>query len=99
MTDGYVGNDMQIIDYIQKNRGRARMFPFGVGNSVNRFLIDGMATEGCGAAEYVSLQDDGKTAAQKFYRRIAKPLLMDIGVAWNGLPVADVFPRHIPDLF
>ena len=99
MTDGFVGNDMQIIDSIQKNRGRARMFPFGVGNSVNRFLIDNMAVEGKGAAEYVTLQDDGKAAAARFNRRIAKPLLMNITVDWNGLPVADVYPQQIPDLF
>ena len=99
MTDGFVGNDMQIIDCIQKNRGRARMFPFGVGSSVNHFLIDNMAVEGKGAAEYVSEQDDAKTAAERFYRRIAKPMLMNISVDWNGLPVQDVFPKQIPDLF
>src|SRR5262249_14782454 len=48
MTDGYVGDDMQILDYIRRHRGRARMFPFGIGNSVDRFLIDGMAREGRG---------------------------------------------------
>src|SRR5205807_5942646 len=65
MTDGYVGNDMQILDYIRKHRGSARMFPFGIGNSVNRFLIDGMAREGCGAAEYVTLNMAGETAASR----------------------------------
>lgn len=55
MTDGFIGNDMQVIDFIQKNRGRARMFPFGIGNSVNRFLIDEMARAGGGAAEYLTL--------------------------------------------
>jgi Ca-activated chloride channel family protein len=99
MTDGYVGNDMQILDFIRKNRGRARMFPFGIGNSVNRFLIDGMAREGRGAAEYVLLNEPGNAAAAKFYERVAKPLLLDVQVDWNGLPVADVYPRAIPDVF
>ena len=99
MTDGYVGNDTQIIEHVQKNRGRARMFPFGVGNSVNRFLIDGMATEGRGVAEYVTLNMPGEQAAAKFYRRVANPLLLDVEVEWNGLPVADVYPKHIPDVF
>jgi len=99
MTDGYVGNDMQIIDYIQKNRGRARMFPFGIGNSVNRFLIEGMAREGRGAAEYVLLDTPGEDPSAKFYRRIASPLLRDIEIDWNGLPVEDVYPKHIPDVF
>src|SRR5262249_44852905 len=98
MTDGYVGNDMQILDYIRQHRGRARMFPFGVGNSVNRFLIEGMAREGRGAAEYVNLHDSGEAVASTFYRRIAKPLLLDIHVDWNGLPVEEVYPPPIPHL-
>lgn len=99
MTDGYVGNDMRILDYIQERRGRTRMFPFGVGNSVNRFLIDGMAREGKGAAEYVTLQDPGKAAAARFYKRVASPLLLNPSVDWGGLPVADVYPKQIPDVF
>jgi len=130
MTDGYIGNDMQVIDYIRKNRGRARMFPFGVGNSVNRFLINAMAREGRGAAEYVTLGmsqqevetmwndedagDDSGTrdaakransmasankAAERFYRRIANPVLLDPRVDWNSLPVADVYPSPVLDVF
>ena len=44
MTDGYVGNDTNIIAFIKAHRGSATMFPFGTGNSVNRYLIEGMAT-------------------------------------------------------
>lgn len=99
VTDGYVGNDMQIIDYIQKHRGEARMFPFGVGNSVNRFLIDGMAREGRGVAEYVYLNDKGEKAATSFYKRVADPFLLDVKVDWGGLDVEDVYPRQIPDVF
>jgi Ca-activated chloride channel family protein len=99
MTDGYVGNDMQIIDYVKKHRGDARMFPFGVGSSVNRFLIDGMAREGRGAADVVTLDEDGATVAERFYRRIASPVLLDPQVDWGGLPVADVYPNAIPDVF
>jgi len=99
MTDGYVGNDMQIIDYVKKHRGQTRMFPFGIGNSINRFLIEGMAREGRGAVEIVDLNMPGEKAAAKFYARVAKPLLLDVQVDWNGLPVVDVFPRHIPDVF
>jgi Ca-activated chloride channel family protein len=99
MTDGYVGNDMQILDYVKKHRGDARMFPFGVGSSVNRFLIDGMAREGRGAADVVTLDEDGATVAERFYRRIASPVLLDPQVDWGGLPVADVYPTAIPDVF
>jgi len=99
LTDGYVVNEPQILDFLQKNRGRAHMFPFGIGNSVNRMLIEGMAKEGMGTPEYVDLKESGEIAAQRFYRRISSPLLTDIAVDWNGLPVADVYPRRVPDIF
>src|SRR6266496_2875381 len=98
VTDGYVGNDMEIIGEVQKHPN-ARVFAFGIGNSVNRFLLDGMAKYGRGEVEYVALNDDGSAAARRFYERVRSPLLTDISVVWNGLPVADVYPKTIPDLF
>jgi Ca-activated chloride channel family protein len=98
MTDGYVGNDMEIIGEIQKHQN-ARVFAFGIGSSVNRYLLDKMAEEGRGEVEYVSLNDDGSRAARRFHERVRNPLLTDISVDWSGLPVADVYPKRIPDLF
>jgi len=98
MTDGYVGNDMEIISEIRKHPN-ARVFAFGIGSSVNRFLLDKMAEHGRGEVEYVGLNDDGSAAARRFHERVRNPLLTDISVEWNGLPVADVYPQRIPDLF
>ncbi len=98
MTDGYVGNEAEIIGEIQKHPN-ARVFSFGIGNSVNRLLLDKMAEEGLGEVEYVALTDDGSKAAKKFYERVRTPLLTDISIEWNGLPVDDVYPKRIGDLF
>src|SRR5207302_2556436 len=98
MTDGYVGNDMEIISEVQKHPN-ARVFAFGIGSSVNRFLLDKMAEQGRGEVEYVALNDDGSAAAKRFHERVRNPLLTDISIDWNGLAVADVYPRTIPDLF
>src|SRR5438552_9363819 len=98
MTDGYVGNDMEIIGEVQKHPN-ARVFAFGIGSAVNRFLLDGMARYGRGEVEYVALNDDGSAAARRFHERVRNPLLTDISVDWNGLPVADVYPKTLPDLF
>jgi Ca-activated chloride channel homolog len=98
MTDGYVGNDMEIISEVQQHPN-ARVFSFGIGSSVNRFLLDKMAEAGRGEVEYVSLNDDGSAAARRFHERVRNPLLTDISIEWNGLPVADVYPQRIPDLF
>src|ERR1051325_7376944 len=98
MTDGYVGDDMTIISEVQKHPN-ARVFSFGIGSSVNRFLLDKMAEQGRGEVEYVGLNDDGSAAARRFHERVRSPLLTDISIDWAGLPVADVYPKRIPDLF
>jgi Ca-activated chloride channel homolog len=98
MTDGYVGNDMEIIAEVQKHTN-ARVFAFGIGSSVNRFLLDSMAKYGRGEVEYVGLNDDGSAAARRFHERVRNPLLTDIAIDWSGLPVTDVYPKQIPDLF
>ncbi|HSE97405.1 MAG TPA: VWA domain-containing protein, partial [Blastocatellia bacterium] len=98
MTDGYVGNDMEIIAEVQRHPN-ARVFSFGIGNSVNRFLLDKMAEHGRGEVEYVTLNDDGSAAAKRFHERVRSPLLTDISIDWGGLQVADLYPKRIPDLF
>ena len=98
MTDGYIGNENEIISEI-KRHPQARIFSFGIGSSVNRFLLDKMAQAGRGEVEYVALNDDGSKAAQRFHERVQNPLLTDIEVDWGGLQVKDVLPKQIPDLF
>ncbi|MEZ5426946.1 MAG: VIT domain-containing protein [Pyrinomonadaceae bacterium] len=98
MTDGQVGNEAEILSEIQKHPN-ARVFSFGIGNSVNRHLLDKMAEEGRGEVEYVSLDDNGSAAAEVFYQRVRTPLLTDVSIDWNSLPVSDVYPRRSSDLF
>jgi Ca-activated chloride channel family protein len=98
MTDGEVGNDMEILAEIQRHKN-ARVFAFGIGNSVNRFLLDGMSRYGRGETQFVTLSEDGSAAAKKFEERVRTPLLTDIEVDWNGLEVSDVYPQRVPDLF
>ena len=95
MTDGYVGNDMEIIAEVQRHPN-ARVFAFGIGSSVNHFLLDSMARYGRGEVEYVGLKDDGSAAARRFHERVRSPLLTDISIDWGGLPVTDVYPAAHP---
>ena len=98
MTDGYVGNEGEIISEI-KSHPNARVFSFGIGSAVNRFLLDKMAEAGRGEVQYVALNDDGTKAAKRFHERVQNPLLTDIEVDWGSLPVSDVLPHHVLDLF
>lgn len=98
MTDGYVGNDADIIAEIKKHSD-ARVFSFGIGTSVNRFLLTKMAEEGHGDVEFVTAPGEAQAAADRFYERVHSPVLTNIAIDWYGLPVTDVYPKDVRDLF
>jgi len=98
LTDGEVGNDLGIIGEIKKHPN-ARVFAYGIGNSVNRFLITSMGKAGRGDSEVVTLGDKADEAAHRLYQRLRAPVLTDISIDWHGLPVDEVFPKKLPDLF
>lgn len=99
MTDGYVGNDFEIISLVKKLRGKSRWFPFGAGNSVNRFLLDTMARVGGGEVEYILLNSPGDEVARKFYERVAAPVLTDISISFDGVSVEECYPAEVSDLW
>jgi Ca-activated chloride channel homolog len=98
MTDGQVGNEAEIIAEVQKHPN-ARVFAMGFGPSPNRSLLDRMSQNGRGEVNYISENGDTSLVAKRFNDRVRSPLLTDISIDWGNLPVTDVFPKHIPDLF
>lgn len=98
LTDGQVGNDLEIISEVKKHPN-ARVFAMGFGSAPNRFLLDKMAEYGRGEVEYISETGNTSAVARRFNERIRNPLLTDISVEWEGLAVSDVYPKRIPDLF
>ena len=98
MTDGQVGNDAEILAEVQKYKN-ARVFAMGFGSAPNRYLLDNMTTYGRGEVDYVSGVGDTSRLAQRYNERVRSPLLTDISIDWSDLPVSDVYPKQIPDLF
>jgi Ca-activated chloride channel homolog len=100
MTDGYIGNEQEILDTIRERLGEStRLFSFGVGSSVNRYLLDEMAVVGRGAVQYALLDEAPEAQVKKFYDRLARPLLTHIQVDFGGLEVGELSPSRVPDLF
>jgi Ca-activated chloride channel family protein len=99
LTDGYIGNDSDVLALVKELRANSRWFPFGTGDSVNRYLIDEMARAGGGEPEVVLLNDSAEEAGKKFYSRISSPVLTDIKVKFDGLSVSDVIPGAVSDLW
>lgn len=99
LTDGYIGNEAEILEAIHDRLGDSRIFSFGVGSSVNRYLLDRMAKLGKGAVAYIGPNDSSSEIVDLFYDRISHPALTDVTIDWGGLEVQDVYPSRIPDLF
>ena len=100
MTDGYIGNENQILNAIREKAGDTRLFSFGIGSSVNRFLLDRMAEMGKGYVTYVRQDESPSAAVERFYRRIDSPVLVDVEVRTEGgVKISEVFPSPINDLF
>jgi Ca-activated chloride channel family protein len=99
LTDGYIGNEDDVLRVVGARLGPARLFSFGVGSAVNRYLLEEMARVGRGAVEVVRPDEDTRAAVAKFHDRIARPLLTDVRVDWGGLDVREQVPAAIPDLF
>jgi Ca-activated chloride channel family protein len=75
------------------------VFAFGIGSSVNRYLMEGLAHAGMGEPFIVLNQDQAAAKAQAFKTYIDSPVLTDIRVRFDGLNAYDVEPATIPDLF
>ncbi|MFN8178296.1 MAG: VIT domain-containing protein [bacterium] len=99
LTDGYIGNEAEILSEVRARIGNARLFAFGVGSSVNRYLLDGLAQEGRGEVQYFLPGSSVTDEVAKFYGRIRNPYLTDVTLAWHGVDVEDATPSRVPDLF
>ena len=99
LTDGAVGNEEAVLQALAGKLNEARVFAFGVGSAVNRFLLDRLAAVGRGSAEYIMPGEPIEPAVQRFQRRAALPLVRDLAVAWGGASVTDVLPEPLPDLY
>ncbi len=99
LTDGYIGNESEILKDVRSRLGEARLFAFGIGSSVNRYLLEGLAEEGRGEAAFLGARETPDQMVQRFTQRIAAPVLTDVRIGWRDLEVSDTLPQRIPDLF
>lgn len=99
MTDGFIGNEEEILAETRRLRGDARVFGFGIGSSVNHFLLSRLSEEGRGFYQYIRPDEDAVEAVNRFTRRVARPLITDISIDYGGLDVVDQTPAQVPDLF
>lgn len=98
-TDGFVTVESETFALVKKNIGAGNLFAFGIGQSVNRELIESLARAGSGEPFVVLNQEEALAQAAAFERYIGAPLLKNVEIAFEGFKAYDVAPAKLPDLF
>jgi hypothetical protein len=99
VTDGYIGYEREVLRFLRKNAKGINVFALGIGSSVNRYLIDGMARIGVGSPFYLLNTEKASSVVERIFATISKPALTSIDIDWGGLDVEELTPAAIPDLF
>lgn len=99
VTDGFVEIEREAFELVRSNLGRANLFAFGIGSSVNRWLVEGLARAGQGEPFFVLNPAESTQTASRFRDYISSPVLTDIKVRHEGFDAHDIQPRSVPDVF
>lgn len=98
VTDGYITVEAEAFELVAKKRGEANFFAFGIGGSVNRHLIEGLAHVGRTDPLIVLNETEAKEKVKLFQSYLSSPVLTDIQVQADGFEVYDT-DLTVPDLF
>ncbi|XP_030248810.1 von Willebrand factor A domain-containing protein 5A-like isoform X6 [Sparus aurata] len=82
-TDGEVCNTKEVISLVKKNSGSHRCFSFGIGEGASSALINGLAKEGGGHAQFITGADRMQPKVMQSLRFALHPTVVDISVTWD----------------
>ena len=99
VTDGYIGAEKEAFTLVRKNLATTNLFAFGIGSSVNRYLVEGLAKTGLGEPFVVTRPEEASEAANRFSTYLRSPVLTRVHIRYQGFKAYDVEPHSQPDLF
>ena len=101
LSDGLTEQgEHQILLQLIKSRPRnARVFCIGVGNDVNKPLLEQLADDSGGLAAFLSPEDNLSRQAKAFQRKLTRPVATDLKINFGGVAVSDLEPKVLPNLY
>jgi Ca-activated chloride channel family protein len=99
ITDGYVSVEKEAFQMIRNNLNQSNVFTFGIGSSVNRHLIEGMAKVANSQSFIATNEKEAYVMAERFKEYIATPVLTQLKFSTEGFDAYDIEPSSIPDIF
>jgi len=98
ITDGYISAEARLFQLVDKQLHHNNLFAFGIGTSVNRFLIESIARAGRAEAFVVTSGADAAQKSKQFNEYISAPVLTNIRVQAEGVELYDMEPATVPDM-
>ena len=89
----------ELLSLIRSRPSNARVFCVGVGNDVDRSLLEQLAEDAGGLAAFVSRGDDFDRTAQAFRRKLLRPAGSNVELKFDGVDVYDLEPKTLPNLY
>jgi Ca-activated chloride channel family protein len=99
ITDGYISAEPEVFELIRIGANGTNIFPLGVGSSVNRHLIEGLAHIAGNDSFVVTNSSETQDAVSRFREAISSPVLTGITVKSEGFSISDFQPGQLSDLF
>ena len=101
LSDGMteVAEQAELLRLIQARPTGVRVFCIGVGNEVNRPLLNQMAGQAGGLAAFVSTEDSFRRQAQLMRQKLVRPAIENVSVEFRDGAIHDVEPKKLGDLF
>jgi Ca-activated chloride channel family protein len=102
LTDGYIGNEVSVLALVEEQLRGARLYAFGVGAGVNRYLLGELGRVGRGFTRYFDptrSDESVEAVVADLVTKLQTPVLTDVQIDWGNLPVTEVLPAQLPDLY
>jgi Ca-activated chloride channel family protein len=99
VTDGYIAAEKEVFSLIDEQAGQCNVFAFGIGSSVNRYLIEGLARAGQGEPFVVTDPKEAANVAARFASYIEAPVVTGIEIDFTDFDAYEVEPARPADLF
>lgn len=99
LTDGAIGNEGQLFQEIQSNRGDARVFTVGIGSAPNSHFMTKAAEYGRGTFTLIGSESQVAARMGELFTKLESPAMTDISATFEGVASGDITPNPMPDLY
>jgi Ca-activated chloride channel family protein len=88
-----------LLQLIQARPGNTRVFCIGVGNDVNRPLLEQLAEDSGGLSAFLSASDDFTRQARAFRQKLVRPFATNLKLDFSGVEISELQPATVPNLY